>query len=839
MEDNTKKLYEVLSSNGYKDLGDYKDFEGKLKDSGKREILYGKLKEDGFEDIGSMSDFNAKLGYPDIDTTTSGGDRGFWDTYLGDAIEKLNTGGAQLGAGLFGALDKATSGIEKLGLGTRGGMFKDASDYFKGVAEASRANSDRYNGKSYSDLWKEGDYAGAIGDIALQGVESLPMSISAAAATIAGAPVAGLAGIGAITASDKYDQLDVENPDMGEFAKVSNAIITGTAEGASEMLGAGVSNAWMKTLYKSLGKEKAEQAVRKGLMGQIRKHFKEFGIFYEPTEEGIEEVASQLAENITDKITGADPNRNLMDGVGDSFIYGMGGGAYFSAAGTPGFVRRQHDKIKTRRDYKNAKMAFDKEFEGDNKMLGIGNELEAATPEEKAAFLEALEPSDQFSKEQKEALFNLVQSDIAYKSFRTPEAINEEKGERRELAIQTEMMNYDNANAPFIAENGMIQQVFINGDMEHPVCIVKGDVVTDSNSDGEMIIDPGKSSESMYYRDPKGNTQVISSKQISGIANVVSAVDQRAQYEANLRAQLDMQDQMIEQQRAQEEEQEISNGDDVAYIDPDTGKQVKGRAADIAPNADYMSVETEDGKLVTVPKRIVTKSAIQSIHEQEDTAIDRVDQIPVADTQEEGIVSNEETRIPADNEAAVEGIPAQLEQPDASQAVVENNQGQAEVETTQPEADKSPIIMKEDGTPDFIASGEGNTLDFLSEKYKDKMPRKISVTRKALENDLKKASDALEKAQLEYDDAPIGKEDKAEEALLKAQQVYDSLKQESDFWIGLDNIVKEDKPGDQIAKEVSDMGDPVNGEELAAMMLAKGSVRLTRDSYIKETGAGN
>ena len=836
MEDNTKKLYEVLSSNGYKDLGDYKDFEGKLKDSGKREILYGKLKEDGFEDIGSLSDFNAKLGYPDIDTTTSGDDKGFWDTYLGDAIEKLNTGGAQLGAGLFGVLDKATSGIEKLGLGTRGGMFKDVSDYFKGVAETSRANSDRYNGKSYSDLWKEGDYAGAIGDIALQGVESLPMSISAAAATIAVAPVAGLAGIGAITASDKYDQLDAENPDMGEFAKVSNAIITGTAEGASEMLGAGVSNAWMKTLYKSLGKEKAEQAVRKGLMGQIRKHFKEFGIFYEPTEEGIEEVASQLAENITDKITGADPNRNLMDGVGDSFIYGMGGGAYFSAAGAPGFVKRQHDKMKTRRDYKNAKIAFDKEFQGDNEMLGIGNELEAATPEEKVAFLEALESSDKFSQEQKEALFNLVQSNIAYKSLRTPEAINEEKGERRELAIQTEMMNYDNANAPFIAENGMIQQVFINGDMEHPVCIVKGDVVIDSNYNGEMIIDPDKSSESMYYRDPEGNTQVISSKQISGIANVVSAIDQRAQYEANLRAQFDMQDQMIEQQRAQEEEQEISNGDDVAYIDPDTGKQVKGRAADIAPNADYMSVETEDGKFVTVPKQIVTKSAIQSIHEQE---IEKEDLVPVGDTQET-IVPDEEVQVlPKENEETKESVPVQIEKPDAAQVVVKNNQGQAEVETTQSEADKSPIIMKEDGTPDFIASGEGNTLDFLSEKYKDKMPRKIAVTRKAFENDLRKASDALEKAQLEYDDAPIGKENKAEKALLKAQQVYDSLKQESDFWIGLDNIAKEDKPGDQIAKEIGDMGDPVNGEELAAMLLANGTIRLTRDSYMKETGSGN
>ena len=36
------------------------------------------------------------------------------------------------------------------------------------------------------------------------------------------------------------------------------------------------------------------------------------------------------------------------------------------------------------------------------------------------------------------------------------------------------------------------------------------------------------------------------------------------------------------------------------------------------------------------------------------------------------------------------------------------------------------------------------------------------MTRKSFDESLKKASDALEKAQEAYDDAPIGKEDKAE-----------------------------------------------------------------------------
>lgn len=154
---------------------------------------------------------------------------------------------------------------------------------------------------------------------------------------------------------------------------------------------------------------------------------------------------------------------------------------------------------------------------------------------------------------------------------------------------------------------------------------------------------------------------------------------------------------------------------------------------------------------------------------------------------------------------------------------------------------KSSVVMKEDGTPNFVSSGVDASLDFLHDKYGDKMPKKIEVTRKAFDKDLKKASEKLDKAQEAYDNAPIGKEDKAEAALIKARQEYEAIKVEADFWANLDDDIKEasKKPGDVIAKEISVMGDPMSGEELAAMMLANGAIKLTRDSYKKETGAGN
>ena len=172
-----------------------------------------------------------------------------------------------------------------------------------------------------------------------------------------------------------------------------------------------------------------------------------------------------------------------------------------------------------------------------------------------------------------------------------------------------------------------------------------------------------------------------------------------------------------------------------------------------------------------------------------------------------------------------------------------SNQGsEVPLDNQEPTGDIKPsVVMKEDGTPNFVSSGVDATLDFLHDKYGEKMPKKIEVTRKAFDEDLKKASEKLDKAQEAYDNAPIGKEDKVEAALIKARQEYDAIKVEADFWANLDDDIKEasKKPGDVIAKDISVMGDPMSGEELAAMMLANGAIKLTRDTYKKETGAGN
>lgn len=194
----------------------------------------------------------------------------------------------------------------------------------------------------------------------------------------------------------------------------------------------------------------------------------------------------------------------------------------------------------------------------------------------------------------------------------------------------------------------------------------------------------------------------------------------------------------------------------------------------------------------------------------------------------------EEQPIEKSEESAPQPVSGKTEITESGRYSTENVQPSRDIEQS------SSIVMKEDGTPDFVATGEVNSLSYLNAKYKEKALRKIEVTKAAYAKDLEKASVALEKAQTTFDDAPIGREAKAEEALQKAKQAYDNVKRESDFWTSLYEIAKIDaeQPGDKIAEEIRAMGEPMDGRELAAEMLASGRLPLLYSDYKHETGFG-
>ena len=906
MDSNVKHLYDAMISQGYTGLGDFSNFEGKMKDSGKRRMVYDYLiQDDYFSEIGDFSKFESALGYspaerkdyvsqssvnpapialrqevdvpmkdqseyvnpwtnsPDynfeslrkkgkIETATPPPpteyekDSSLMNTWAGDAIQKLNAGGADLGAGIFGVLDKAAKGLESAtgGLIPRGGAFKDISDRFKADAEFSRARSNRYNGKDFTDLWKEGNYMGAIGDIALQGVESLPMSIGAMAATMAGAPAAGLAGIGSIVASQKYDDLDQNNPNMGEFAKVSNAILTGTAESLSEMLGAGVSKAWMSTLFKTLGKEKAQEAIKRGIMGKMQEFYKKFGMFFEPVNEGIEEVSSTLAENITDKITGADPERDLTDGVLQSFVYGMGGGAYFTGAGA---LAKGAQYVADKIEGKQAQQPIT-----DSNVTDQGVETPPLLT--KSRFAEAEEqgrnmtdPGDIRTASKKMEETRLSLSEMVPGLVSTIESYVDDGASEAQVMSLLDGVNADarplaeDFYADYLRISGLQDRIGeeIDNEVETYVATNITPYVT-TNPDGQSIVTTATLSEGnevrpVYVRSIEGDKAVISDNgqdrmvSVKRLSDIVEqdAGHMRRTYEDQLLAtrqsELDMTMNHNPKTQLPKPGLVIWNGDN-AFILQGQDENGDWIAQPAAYDRETGQVTAKNGSSPAMP---ITENEILDLQDA------------IYDAQQVNVVSPEDDNV-ASADAEITSAP-----------LVEDaiNQPTSEIETegaidqiAQPSNVENPsMVMREDGTPDFVSSGTDMALDFLYDKYGDKMPRKIEVTRKSFDESLKKASDALEKAQEAYDDAPIGKEDKAEAALIKARQEYEAIKVEADFWANLDDDIKEasKKPGDVIAKEISVIGDPMSGEELAAMMLANGAIKLTRDSYKKETGAGN
>lgn len=907
---NTRKLYDALKSDGYTDLGDFSSFEGKLKDSGKRKMLYDVLKKDGWQDLGDFSQFESKLGYapinneniketdyvsqsgvnpppislrqevdipksdqseyvnpwtnsPDynfeslrkkgkIETATPPPpteyekDSSFMNTWAGDAIQKLNAGGADLGAGIFGVLDKVSKGLESAtgGLIPRGGAFKDISDRFKADAEFSRARSNRYNGKDFTDLWKEGNYMGAIGDIALQGVESLPMSIGAMAATMAGAPAAGLAGIGSIVASQKYDDLDQNNPNMGEFAKVSNAILTGTAESLSEMLGAGVSKAWMSTLFKTLGKEKAQEAIKRGIMGKMQEFYKKFGMFFEPVNEGIEEVSSTLAENITDKITGADPERDLTDGVLQSFVYGMGGGAYFTGAGA---LAKGAQYVADKIGGKQAQQPIT-----DSNVTDQGVETPPLLT--KSRFAEAEEegrnmtdPGDIRTASKKMEETRLSLSGMVPGLASTIESYVDDGASEAQVMS---LLDGVNADARPLAEDFYADYLRISGlqdrigeEIDNEVETYVANNITPyvtTNPDGQSIVTTATLSEGneerpVYVRSIEGDKAVISDNGQDRMVSVKRLSDIVEQDAGHMRRTYE--DQLLATRQ--------SELDMTMHHNPKTQLPKPGLIIWNGDNAFILQGQDENGDWIAQPAaydretgQVTAKNGSSpAMPITENEILDLQDAI--YDAQQVNVVSPENDNVASADAEITSAPPVE----DAINQPTNEIETESDIDQTiQPSNVETPsMVMREDGTPDFVSSGTDMALDFLYDKYGDKMPRKIEVTRKSFDESLKKASDALEKAQEAYDDAPIGKEDKAEAALIKARQEYEAIKVEADFWANLDDDIKEasKKPGDVIAKEISVMGDPMSGEELAAMMLANGAIKLTRDTYKKETGAGN
>lgn len=553
---------------------------------------------------------------------------GFWNTMVGDFIEKFGAGAYKLNGGLWSIanlLDKGYTAVNPVSKYLRkviernyeskhpGEKYKSylekQRDFSRDYSETLSKRGDRYNGKDFKELWKGGDYTGAVGEIFYTASESIPQS----AVAMAGGGW-GLLLMGATSAADKYDQLDAmpEAKDMPEATKIFNAVCTGTFEAMFEKLGDAAIGREFKRLIFHKGKDVVDGAFRSNLENWIDGMFKRYGLLFAPVSEGIEEVGTQICQNITDYSTGVTDEWNPMDGVWESFVYGMAGGAQFSMAGAPLVVHNKVMKRKSRRGYEDAKADLGKRFEGDEGVESFANGIAFMSPAEQEAVLGGLARSGEYTQEQVNSMVDYVNKANRYKAWNDPKVTEATEAAKKELEVRAILREFDETMTPHVNEAGMIQQVVVAG-MSEPVYVVKGDVIADEYG----IVDAENSSQELYYQDADGKMQVVTPGQIDRVELLIDVAEMRSTFENQLRHP----EEYVQPEQSQTDEEGvkddsgIENGERIVYKD-EAGNEKEGVVSDAYSDAEHVFVQDGD----VVPRGNVigkTERAKADVQEQE------------------------------------------------------------------------------------------------------------------------------------------------------------------------------------------------------------------------------
>ena len=202
-------------------------------------------------------------------------------------------------------------------------LENDARKNLKAIQERVD-NSD----KGFEGLVKEGRVADAFQYAATQAIGSLPYALAAALP-------GGVYAIGGVAAQDKYRQIEDEvGSDNMNTAETLNAIGTGIIEGLSEAVTAGIVKR-AGDLIEGVGKVAAQRTIWQQVKSLLK------GTLGSMAEEGVSELAAQLAENIIDKAT-IKPDKDIKEGLVDALaITAVSGGLITGIAGTIGLSRNR------------------------------------------------------------------------------------------------------------------------------------------------------------------------------------------------------------------------------------------------------------------------------------------------------------------------------------------------------------------------------------------------------------------------------------------------------------------------------------------------------------------
>lgn len=893
--DNTARLYEALKGEGYTDLGTLSEFEGSLKDSGKREHVYTVLSENGYSDLGDFKQFETKLGYGE-DT----------DNFFGDFGERLAAGAGRLVGSSTNLLKKITTPVESAvdwaNEHTKGvagaaaqslagtipglGMIAHIPDKNAGLerlsknaetfAEDMHERSDRYKGKSFSDLWSEGDYQGAFGSAFLDAAESAATSTAIAATGGAGLVAAGLT-----TASDKYDELSRENPEMGETLKWANAIGTGAAESLSEVFGAGMMGRTVRNILQKSGREAAANLVKKNFIDKIASFEGKHWFAMPIASEGLEEAGNALAGYAIDRLTGVERNDNIFKTMLDAGVAGSMGGAQFSPfiGAAKGYSAYQKRQITNR--YKESSTFAGEILHEDVEKFNDAIVNRLKNPKSIQSFIDNVASVKNLNPEEKRKLEQYTVDLLNYNGYvdYVQSRIDEETRRRMDDIGRT-------------ANKDMGQVVTVKfPSSDQPVYITGGNIVFDE----EGLVDAKQLDDILYYLDENGKVQQGRPEMFDSLIEQYPVEQLYADIINTVPGEVIAQEEM-ESEAADMQPVMFNPGDLVNLVDGRQGivqqmsddggviVEVDGMTEEIGVDSiiDNMSknqTQNEDSStdgdsrvLENVPEKTL-ESVVASLPKRNDGTIDYKAMTPqqqyeytsLSESPQTALedlradienkrseISKSESRI----EKASGGERASLRDeirvkkqeladleafyrtvtPDVDSSAEENvilPASQTEIPINQESnTPESSIPMDEAGNPIYHQAEISDTLDALLdgsltlEEVDQFVNNHISDAERRLTESGKKAP----MMELDIDGYKARKKE--------WEEGRKPIEQEKSYWEDIKSKLQDArvKPGEEAAINLMRNTAPQSGEELAAQMLANGSIKLLQDDYRRETG---
>lgn len=806
-------------------------------------------------------------------------------SFVGDLGERFASGLGHLAGSTLNLMDKGTKALEKIGI-PRSGAFGAEAEKLNEWADKLHKASDRYKGKGFSSLWSEGDYSGAMGSALLSATESAPTSLAIAGSTaLTGGMAPGLIGAGAITASDKYDELGAQNPKLSETNKWINAIGSGASESLTEVLGAGMIGKTIGNILKKNGRVAAANVIKKNFLDKMAAFESKHWITAPIASEGMEEMANALAEYLIDKKTGVERTDNIFETMLDAGVTGSMGGAQFVPVIGGSKLYDSKRKKNITNNYKasseTAKRILGEDMDKFNEVVLKHSQSLGSVQDfvDKVASVKGLSSED---------LADIRKYTISLLNYNgyvdyVQSRIDEETRRRMDDVGRT-------------ANKDMGQVVTVKFPSSgHPVYITGGNIVFDE----EGLVDAKQSDDILYYLDENGKVQQGRPEMFDSLIEQYPVEQLYADIINTVPGEVIAQEEM-ESEAADMQPVMFNPGDLVNLVDGRQGivqqmsddggviVEVDGMTEEIGLDSiiDNMSknqTQNEDSStdgdskvLENVPEKTL-ESVVASLPKRNDGTIDYKVMTPQQQYEYTSLSESPQTAL-EDLRADIESKRSEISK---SESRIEKASGgeraslrdeirvkkqeladlEAFYQTVTPDAEdstegnvilpegviasqteipinqesntpESSIPMDEAGNPIYHQAEISDTLDALLdgsltlEEVDQFVNNHISDAERRLTESGKKAP----VMELDIDGYKARKKE--------WEEGRKPIEQEKSYWEDIKSKLQDArvKPGEEAAINLMRNTAPQSGEELAAQMLANGSIKLLQDDYRRETG---